>query len=274
MFLAASEAGDVWAALEDGRVCRVDPVSLELREIACLDAAVIWLGVPPGTGPECRQVVAVTCHVLVGAENPKERHEVWVLPHGPHHVVQTFSFTHRWLEHPITYFVDSRLRLWMSVFNCGPGYDGACGGMDLSTGEAVPIPGGGRGVRGFMECRDGRALAYGGNFGLSSIGSLLARVDRGWWIPVREFSVPLGVSSRNGVTVILSGTPVTVYLHFPQRVPRLPRTVVGRGPHALPLHGRRADLPAIGRLPSPPVPGCRPGPARWADPGRRRPDRV
>ncbi|MBP7867908.1 MAG: hypothetical protein KA419_18420 [Acidobacteria bacterium] len=209
--LAASDAGDVWAAFEDGRVCSVDPVTLELREIARLPGRVTWLGAPPGLGPESRKVVAVTDgtprsgpesemtemeltrYRLQRLEEEPLSQEAWVLPGGPHQRIQPLSFSDTWKTKPDTYFIDSSLRLWTSVVIGDIGYKGACAVMDLFTGWSAPIPSGGRCIRGFTESRDGRVLAFGGWTQIFPQESFVARIDRGRWETLREWSRRAGL---------------------------------------------------------------------------------
>lgn len=210
--LAEGLDGEVLAGFADGRVCRVDPLTLELQEITRLPGRVIWLGATPpgGKGPRLR--VAVTdgsspCWFRPGTppeqmgrqverwrKENRRRMAVHILPKGPARVLSLLKGKEFSDSEPTTYFLDSRNRLWLGV-DAGE-FGGVCARLSLPDGRFRVVSNRCHGVLGFTEDAAGRVLAFGGLIHIVLSESFVARVDRDRWETLREFPASLPSAER------------------------------------------------------------------------------
>ncbi|WP_165068836.1 hypothetical protein [Paludisphaera rhizosphaerae] len=170
--LGRGEDGSVYAGLDDGRVCRVDPTTLELTEVAKLPSAPRWIGWRPASTGRSAGLVAVisaTRHV----EDEGRRYEVGYTIVHDLAAGRTFKLLSNW---PTTFLLDHRSRLWLGTDRGEWG--GSVERLDL-IGGAVDSLGqeSWDGVYGFVELRDGQVWAFCGTTHLGSRRSAITRVD-------------------------------------------------------------------------------------------------
>ena len=178
--LGRGEGGAVLAGLADGRVCRVDPATLGLSDVAKLPTAPQWAGWCHAAGNRPAGMVVATRHT----KRMEEDGEHWDAPYWVVHDLatkKTFA-----LEYPAnTVLLDRAGRLWLGIDN------GEFGGhvlrIDLSAGIVTAIkpppsrePGGEDswdGIYGFIELRDGQIWAFGGVSHMGFNEGEITRVD-------------------------------------------------------------------------------------------------
>jgi hypothetical protein len=178
--IGRGEGGAVLAGLPDGRVCRVDPATLDLTDVAKLPAAPSWVGWCRAGGNRAAGLVGVTRKTKV-VEQDGER---WDAPYSVVHdlaTAQTFALN----QAATTFLLDREGRLWLGADS------GEWGGhvtrIDLSTGTVATIepppsrePGeeaSWDGIYGFVELRDGQVWAYGGTSHMGLNDAEITRVD-------------------------------------------------------------------------------------------------
>jgi hypothetical protein len=180
--LGRGEGEAILAGLADGRICRVDPVTLGLTDLAKLPAEPQWVGWSKSEGNRPAGLLAVTQHM----KSVERDGEHWNEPYSLVHDLatgKTLLFEDGWEVK--TTLLDRAGRLWLGADK------GEWGGrvtrFDLSKGTVTTIkppparaPGGAGwwlGVYGFVELRDGQVWAYGGITHLGSIIGEIVRVD-------------------------------------------------------------------------------------------------
>ncbi len=183
--LGRGSNGTVLAGFEDGRICRLDPETLQPSELARLAGTPQWIeeriAEPArGTGPKILAVVEKSKWVeREGYRGPVPCSIIQDMASG-----KTVS-----LEQRATAFQqDSKGRLWLGADNGEWG--GWCSVFDPSTGTLRSISG--RkifehdpdkeywlGVFGFFECHDGQVWAHGGTTHMGSTNGYVWRVDQG-----------------------------------------------------------------------------------------------
>jgi hypothetical protein len=174
--LGRGEGNAILAALTDGGVCRVDPATLELTEVAKLPAPPRWVGWLSAATNRPAGLVVVT-----GSTKSTV-----------HDLATQKSFT---LEHKVTTaLLDTTGRLWLGADN------GEWGGrvtrVDLTKGTIAAIdpppsrePRGRafwNGIYGFIELRDRQVWAYGGTSHMGLDSRNVARIDEDRPRPIFE----------------------------------------------------------------------------------------
>ncbi len=165
--LGRGEGGAVLAGLADGRICRVNPVTLELTEIAKLAASPRWIGWLPAIGNRPAGLVVVTGSTTCTVHDLATQ--------------KTFTAGHN----ATTFLCDATGRLWLGADN------GEWGGrvtrVDLTRGSSAaidPPPSGDPrwaahwdGIYGFIELRDHQVWAFGGTSHMGSNSRNITRID-------------------------------------------------------------------------------------------------
>jgi hypothetical protein len=169
--LGRGDEGGVLAGFKDGRVCRIDPTTLALTEVARLPGEIQWVGTMSDGAhePGKSRLIAV-----VGQTNPV----VHDLGSG-----KAYPFGRR----ASAFLLDRKQRLWLGADDGEWG--GWCSYVDLQAGQVHPVAGpkkpgprGGNrwsGIFGFTELRDGQVWAYGGTTHMGITEGFLCRVDQG-----------------------------------------------------------------------------------------------
>jgi len=178
--LGCGEREAVLAGLSDGRICRVDPVTLDLADVVKLPAAPQWVGWGNAAGGRPAGLVVVT-----RPTKPVERNgRHWDVPYSVVHDVATGkTFT---LEEKATAFLLDRAgRLWLGA-DRGE-FGGRVTRVDLTNGtiEAIKPPpsrdpkhkASWEGVYGFIQLRDGHIWAFGGTSHMGMNSGEITRVD-------------------------------------------------------------------------------------------------
>jgi hypothetical protein len=178
--LGRGEGDAVLAGLADGRVCRVDPATLDLADVVKLPAAPQWVGWGKARGNRPAGLVVVT-----RPTKPVERDgRHWDVPYSVVHDLATGkTFTEE--EAATTCLLDRAGRVWLGADR------GEWGGwvtrVDLVKGttEAIKPPPSHdpavepswQGVYGFIELRDGQVWAFGGTSHMGFNQGEITRVD-------------------------------------------------------------------------------------------------
>ncbi len=169
--LGRGEGGAVLAGFADGRIARVDPVSLATTELARSTGKVAWVGVTAEGAPEKPRIIAFVL---------KPRPAVQDLGTG-----KAFDLGDR-LGRPSAFLLDRKGRLWLGADNGE--WAGWCVHVDLGTGQVHEVAGlkfyknsgpTWLGVHGFAELHDGQVWAYGGTMHMGHTEGFICRVDRG-----------------------------------------------------------------------------------------------
>jgi hypothetical protein len=191
--LGRGEGTAVLAGLSDGRVCRVDPVNLELTDMIKLPAAPRWIGWAQAEGNRPAGLVVATR--LTKPLDRDGRH--WDVPYSVLHDLAT-SKTFALEDEATTFLVDRAGRVWLGADK------GEWGGritrVDLVNGTIASIkPPPSRepgleafweGVYGFIELRDGQIWAFGGTSHMGLNRGYITRIDRAEPRPLFEFEPP------------------------------------------------------------------------------------
>jgi hypothetical protein len=165
--LGRGEGDAVLAGVADGRICRVNPATLELTEIAKLPAPPRWIGWLPAIGDRPAGLVVVT------GSTSSTVHDLATQ--------KTFTVDHK----ASTSLLDTTGRLWLGADN------GEWGGrvtrVDLTKGTSAsidPPPSGDPrraafwfGIYGFIELRDHQVWAFGGTSHMGFYSRNITRVD-------------------------------------------------------------------------------------------------
>jgi hypothetical protein len=176
--LGRGEGAGVLAGLADGRICRINPETLELTEVVKLPAPPRWIGWLPAKGDRPPGMVVLTGQT-------RSRSTV-------HDLAASKTFT---LDYRATAFLlDSTATLWLGADN------GEWGGLvtrvDLvkGTSEAIKPPPSQRpeqkdfwrGIYGFIELQDRQVWAFGGTSHMGFNSRNITRVDENKARPVFE----------------------------------------------------------------------------------------
>jgi hypothetical protein len=178
--LGRGESDEPLAGLADGRVCRINPLSLDLTTLDTLPSPVRWVGWGKQTAKRPAGLVAVT-HATEWVERAGSRYELRFSV--VHDLTSNKTITPD--ENSSTMLIDRAGRLWLGADR------GEWGGqvtrVDLASGAATsvaPPPArepdehtGWDGVYGFIELRDGQIWAFGGTSHLGMNSSFITRVD-------------------------------------------------------------------------------------------------
>jgi hypothetical protein len=178
--LGRGEGEMVLAGLSDGRVCRVDPTTLDLTDVAKLPSEPHWLGWSKAAGNRPAGLVAETRRTKT-LERDGERWDdscsvIHDLVTGKTHALD-FAAT--------TSLLDSKGRLWLG-FDKGE-WGGGVTRLDLIHGTVTAIqPPPSRnpdrkafweGVYGFVELRDGQVWTFGGTSHMGFNSGFIIRID-------------------------------------------------------------------------------------------------
>jgi hypothetical protein len=178
--LGRGEGDAILAGLADGRICRVNPATLELIEIAKLPAPPQWIGWLSAATNRHAGLVVVTRPTRQMGEG--DHH--WDLPYSVvHDLVAEKTFT---LNYAATAFLlDNTDRLWLGADNGEWG--GRISRIDLAEGKLTaikppPARDPGRqafwdGIYGFIELRDRQVWAYGGTMHVNLHWASITRID-------------------------------------------------------------------------------------------------
>jgi hypothetical protein len=179
--IGRGEADAVLAGLADGRICRVDPVSLELTDFARLPSAPHWIGWRAAAAKRAAGLLALTTQ----SKNVEEDGRRFSVPVSAVHDLA--KHTALVLEQQATtYLLDRTGWLWLGADK------GEWGGwvarVDTSNGSVVeikpppdPKPNAENswdGVYGFVERADGQVLAFGGTSHMGMNSAFITRVDQ------------------------------------------------------------------------------------------------
>ena len=168
------------AGLADGRLCRIEPVTLDLADVARLPAAPRWVGWAGAAGGRPAGLVVAT-----QSSRPVER-DGWrgEMPFTMVHDLAT-DRTFTLEEEATTFLLDRAGRLWLGADR------GEWGGwvtrINLAEGTAEQIPpppardpegkAWWRGIYGFVELGDGQVWAFGGTSHVGFNDGEITRID-------------------------------------------------------------------------------------------------
>lgn len=208
----------ILSGFADGRIAIVDPATLQLTPYAQMESRVTWIGsaskgkqeitvaVSQKNYDEPPPVPGLTMQQYMDLESPppdkiKERDSepdpirrykldcqakeqkirnsltARILPNGPSFPFSPFSDQQFCNVYPNAYGLDTKYHLWIGL-DVGE-FGGICAFMDLKTGKVKTIAD--ANVLGFLNCSDGRMLAYGGMVHFGSSSGFIARVDQMKW---------------------------------------------------------------------------------------------
>jgi hypothetical protein len=192
--LGRGENDAVLVGFEDGRICRVDPATLTLTEVAKLPGKVQWVGESKATGGQAG-IVTVVEHTR-WAEQDGERYQamsstVHDVASGKVYSLDTKTRDResgkdvRRDRHATAFLLDSKRRLWLGADQGEWG--GWCVRIDLDADRLVEVEGikrhpgiedsGWYGVYGFAELPDGQVWAHGGMMHMGFTEGFIRRVD-------------------------------------------------------------------------------------------------
>jgi hypothetical protein len=191
--LGRGEGGAILAGLSDGRVCRVDPATLEFNDVTKLPAPPQWIGWGQAQGNRPAGLVVVTRPTKPA--NYNGRH--YDLPYLVIHDLATGK-TFEPGELATSFLLDGAGRLWLGVDK------GEWGGriirVDLAKGIIATIkPPPSRepdrqafweGIYGFIELRDGQVWAFGGTSHMGVNHGYVTRIDGAEPRPLVTFEPP------------------------------------------------------------------------------------
>jgi hypothetical protein len=178
--LGLGEGAEILAGLIDGRICRVDPATLDLTNVTKLPAQPRWIGWGRAVGGRPAGLVVVTRPTKLVEDNGRH----WDQPYSVVHDLatgKTFSLE----REATTFLLDDAGRVWLGADN------GEWGGrltrVDLARGTITAIkPPPPRkpddkafweGVYGLIELRDGQIWVFGGSSHMGLDSGYLTRVD-------------------------------------------------------------------------------------------------
>ncbi len=188
--LGRGEDDAVLAGLSDGRVCRVDPVTLELTDVLKVPSAPQWVGWGAAVGNRPAGPVVVT-----RPTRPVDRDgRHWEMPCSVVNDLATGK-TFELEDKATTFLLDRAGRVWLGADK------GEWGGriwrIDLVKGTLAAIePPPSRepdhkafweGVYGFVELRDGQVWAFGGTSHMGSNSGSVTRIDESKPRPLSSF---------------------------------------------------------------------------------------
>jgi len=179
--LATGEGESIFAGFDDGRVCRLDPETLELTEVAKLPSGVVWVGWSKAerAGKAGGLVAATSRYETIQVDGKDQERRISAI----HDLASGKSFP---LEHqPSAFLVDRAGHLWVGADR------GEWGGwvvrIDLPKGkvETLPPPPSSEpdhkafweAVLGFIELADGEIWAFGGTGHMGIASTAVTRVD-------------------------------------------------------------------------------------------------
>ncbi len=176
--LGRGERDVVLAGLEDGRICRVDPGTLNLTEVVRLKDRPQWIG------PTAGGLVAV----VERSKLIDVRGRVWV---DRYSAVVDIASGKSYEDDRLasTFHLDHKRRVWLGGDRGEWG--GSCTLVDLDAGTRTSIKGlpwivkglpprdHWDGIYGFVELADGQVWAHGGTLHLGTHEAFVRRVDRG-----------------------------------------------------------------------------------------------
>ena len=171
---------ELLAGFEDGRVCQVNPTTLELVELARLSGQPQWVGALEGGENNGRRILGV----VERSKWVEQRGQRWQEPYSVVEDIangKTYEFDHL----ATTFLLDQKKRLWLGEDKGEWG--GWCSYVNFAEGTSHSIPGIKKGeydnewegVYGFVELRDGQVWAYGGLSHMDIDEAFIRRVDRG-----------------------------------------------------------------------------------------------
>jgi hypothetical protein len=183
----------VLAGLADGRICRVDPATLELTDVVKLPAAPSWVGWRQAGGSRPAGIVGVTRKTRRVEKDGNHWDAPFSVVHD-HSAGKTFALDHL----ATTILLDSAGRLWLGADNGEWG--GRVSRIDLRTAIVTVIkpppsrePGekaSWNGVYGFVELRDGQVWAYGGTSHMGFDCGEITRIDEAKAQTIAAFDPP------------------------------------------------------------------------------------
>jgi hypothetical protein len=191
--IGGGENGGLLAGITDGRVCRVDPTTLALTDVARLPAAPSWVGSCAAGGNRPAGIIGIT-----RTTRPMERDgKRWNQPCSVVHDLTTGkAFALERLA--TTVLLDRAGRLWLGADNGEWG--GHVSRVDLKTNsvtafEPPPSREAGQqafwhGVYGFVELADSQVWAHGGTSHMFIHGGEITRVDEGRARTLAAFDAP------------------------------------------------------------------------------------
>jgi hypothetical protein len=178
--LGRGEGGAILAGLSDGRVCRVDPATLDLTDVTKLSAPPQWIGWGQAQGNRPAGLVVVTRPTKPANFNGRR----YDLPYLVIHDLATGK-TFEPGELATSFLLDGAGRLWLGVDK------GEWGGriirVDLAKGIIATIKpppshepdreAFWEGIYGFIELRDGQVWAFGGTSHMGLNQGYVTRID-------------------------------------------------------------------------------------------------
>ena len=191
--LGRGKDGGVLAGFQDGRICRIDPESLALTEVARLSGEPRWVEALAADGPRPAKARLVA---VVMRNRPAERNGqrfqlrdcvVQDLGRGKDYLLDMIKVNGP-DRGPVAFLLDRKRRLWLGADNGEWG--GWCAYVDLGEQKVQVVPGPDvddetrerswslSSVHGFTELRDGQVWAYGGMLHMGSSG-FIVRVEPG-----------------------------------------------------------------------------------------------
>ena len=182
---------EVLAGLSDGRVCRVDLVTLDLKEVARLASKPLWVG------QYARDGRSGILGVVEASKKVTEDGDTWEASYSVVHDLaagKTFVFE----KQATTFLLDREGRIWLGGDKGEWG--GWCGRLDLRTGTTLELKKTGKdipddvnqwpGVYGFVQLRDGQVWAFGGTSHMGFHHGFISRVDRDKRESLAKFEPP------------------------------------------------------------------------------------
>jgi hypothetical protein len=177
--IGLGEGDALLVGFEDGRICRSDPTTLLLTEVAKLEGKPQWIGFVAGAGEKPGGIIAVLERMKPAedaANRPPVRFSV---------VHDTGSGKDIAIDRYATaILLDSKRRVWLGG-DMGE-WGGWCSCVDLATGEARKIDGTEpgpqglpwwSGIYGFVQLHDGQVWAHGGTMHMGVSSAFICRVD-------------------------------------------------------------------------------------------------
>jgi hypothetical protein len=204
------EGDTVFAGISDGRICRVDPMSLEFTDFARLHSAPQWIGWRGAAAKRPAGLLALTTQ----SKNVEEDGRRFSVPVSAVHDLA--KHTALVLEQQATtYLLDRTGWLWLGADK------GEWGGwvarVDTSNGSVIEVKppldpaakdeSSWEGVYGFVERADGQVWAYGGTSHMGMNSSFITRVDQP--APVRLFSCETPADTNNQLDPHVPYMPIT-----------------------------------------------------------------